>query len=111
MRITIIGWYGTETIGDRAILAGLISFFSKSFKSFEIKLGSLYPFFSERTLNEDCAFYKEITGKGYDIKIFNSKKPKELVNAIKNSDLIVMGGGPLMDLNELFMVEYAFKKA
>jgi len=111
MKITIIGWYGTETIGDRAILAGLISFFSKSYDSFEIKLGSLYPFFSQRTINEDYAFYKEIIGKDIKIDIFNSKDSKELLTAIKDSDLVAMGGGPLMDLGELFMVEYAFKKA
>jgi len=111
MKITIIGWYGTETIGDRAILAGLLSFFSMSFKSFEIKLGSLYSFFTERTINEDYAFYKEIIKKDIKIDIFNSKKSKELVKAIKESNLVVMGGGPLMDLDELFMVEYTFKKA
>lgn len=111
MKITIIGWYGTETIGDRAILAGLISFFNKSYDNFEIKLGSLYPFFSQRTINEDYAFYKEIIGKDIKIDIFNSKDSKELLTAIKDSDLVVMGGGPLMDLGELFMVEYAFKKA
>ena len=111
MRITVIGWYGTETIGDRAILAGLISFFNKSFGDFEIKLGSLYPFFSERTINEDYDFYKEMTGKDFNIEIFNSKDSNCLLNAIKTSDLVVMGGGPLMDLSELFMVEYAFKKA
>ena len=111
MKITIIGWYGTETIGDRAILAGLISFFNQSFDSFEIKLGSLYPFFSDRTLNEDYSFYRDITGKDCKVEIFNSKNSKELLNAIKESDLVVMGGGPLMDLSELFMVEYAFKKA
>ena len=111
MKITIIGWYGTETIGDRAILAGLISLFNKSYSNFEIKLGSLYPFFSERTINEDYSFYKEIINKDFKIDIFNSKDSNELTNAIKDSDLIAMGGGPLMDLNELFMIEYAFKKA
>lgn len=111
MRITIIGWYGTETIGDRAILAGLISFFNKSFGEFEIKLGSLYTFFTERTINEDYSFYTEITAKKCNIEIFDSKNSTHLFNAIKESDLLVMGGGPLMDLNELFMVEYAFKKA
>lgn len=25
VKIAIIGWYGTETIGDRAILAGILS--------------------------------------------------------------------------------------
>jgi len=111
VKITIIGWYGTETIGDRAILAGLISFFAKVYGEFEIKLGSLYPFFSERTINEDYSFYKEITEKDFKIDIFNSKDSKELEYAIKESDLVAMGGGPLMDLSELFMVEYAFKKA
>jgi polysaccharide pyruvyl transferase WcaK-like protein len=111
MKITIIGWYGTETIGDRAILAGLISFFSKSYNEFEIKLGSLYLFFSQRTINEDYSFYKEITGKNIKIDIFNSEDSNELTNAIKESDLVAMGGGPLMDLSQLFMVEYAFKKA
>ena len=111
MKITILGWYGTETIGDRAILAGLISFFNKSFKEFEIKLGSLYPFFSERTIDEDYNFYKEIIGKDIKINIFDSKDSKELLNVIKGSDLVAMGGGPLMDLNELFMIEYALKKA
>jgi polysaccharide pyruvyl transferase WcaK-like protein len=111
MKITIIGWYGTETIGDRAILAGLISFFNKTYDNFEIKLGSLYPFFSQRTINEDYSFYKDIIKKDIKIDIFNSKDSKELLKAIKSSDLVVMGGGPLMDLSELFMVEYAFKKA
>jgi len=111
MKITVIGWYGTETIGDRGILAGLISFFNQSFKHFELNLGSLNPFFSQRTLAEDAPFFKEITSKEIKIELFNSKSSKQLLNAIKNSDLVVMGGGPLMDLSELFMVEYAFKKA
>ena len=111
MVITIIGWYGTETIGDRAILAGLISLFNQSFESFKLRVGSLYPFFTERTLNEDYSFYKEIINKDIKIDIFDSKNNKKLNSSIKDSDLIVMGGGPLMDLNELFMVEYAFKKA
>lgn len=111
MKITIIGWYGTETIGDRAILAGLISFFNKTYSDFEIKLGSLYPFFSQRTINEDYSFYKEIINKDIKIDIFNSKDSNELLNTIKDSNLVAMGGGPLMDLGELFMVEYAFKKA
>ncbi len=111
MKITVVGWYGTETIGDRAILAGLISFFNKSFDNFVVHLGSLYPFFSLRTLNEDYSFYKEIVKKDLNIEIFNSKNIKALDNAINRSDFVAMGGGPLMDLDELFMLEYAFKKA
>ena len=111
MRITIIGWYGTETIGDRAILVGLISLLSKSFENFEIRLGSLHPFFTDRTLSEDFPFINEITKKNIKIKIFNSTKKSELKTNINGSDVLIMGGGPLMDLYELYMVEYAFKIA
>jgi polysaccharide pyruvyl transferase WcaK-like protein len=111
MKITVIGWYGTETIGDRAILAGLFSFFKKTYGDCEIQIGSLYPFYSERMLNEDFSFWKQIVGDNLKVSQFNSKRSKELNNAIKNSDLLVMGGGPLMHIDEIFMVDYAFRKA
>jgi polysaccharide pyruvyl transferase WcaK-like protein len=111
MKITIIGWYGTETLGDRAILAGIISLLVKRYSHIKINLGSLYPFFTERTINEDYSFYQQISSQNIEIDIFNSKNSIQLKKAIQNSELIIMGGGPLMDLNELFMIEYAFKKA
>lgn len=111
MKITIIGWYGTETIGDRAILAGLFSFFSQAFNEFDVKLGSLYPFFSERTVIEDSELWKKITNKDVKVEIFDSKKSDQLDKAISGSDLLVMGGGPLMHISELYMVEYAFRRA
>lgn len=111
MKITVIGWYGTETIGDRAILAGLFSFIKKAYGDCEIEIGSLYPFYSQRMINEDYAFWEQIVGANLKINLFNSKRPKELKTAIKQSDLLIMGGGPLMHIDELFMVNYAFKKA
>jgi polysaccharide pyruvyl transferase WcaK-like protein len=111
MKITIIGWYGTETIGDRAILAGLISFFKTSFEKFEISIGSLYPFFTQRTIEEDYAFWKDIVQNDVKISMFDSKRYKELDSTILSSDLVVIGGGPLMHLDELVMLEYAFIKA
>ncbi len=113
MKATIVGWYGTETIGDRAILAGIIVDLAAVFgSSLEVHLGSLYPFFSERTLNEDLGFLKIITGlSDLKINLFDSKDDKALEAAINNSQLMIMGGGPLMDLNALYMVEYAFKRS
>ncbi len=111
MRVLILGWYGTETIGDRAILAGIISYLNNSFDSLSIKLGSLYPFFSERTLHEDYSFYKSYLKKDIDIELFDSSKIIQLDKNIIASDIIIMGGGPLMDLRELHMIHYAFKKA
>lgn len=113
MKVCIIGWYGTETIGDRAILAGIISFLSQSTKEKEIQinLGALYPFYSERMVNEDFLFWTKITGKSIKINIFNSKIKNELEKNIENTDLVIMGGGPIMHMEPLYMVEYAFKYA
>ena len=111
VKITIIGWYGTETIGDRAILSGIFTFFKKAFREFEVKLGSLYPFFTQRTLNEDHNFWEESCNYTFPVQLFDSKKVQELDKAIKDSDLVVMGGGPLMHIEPLFMIEYALKKA
>ena len=112
MTVCIIVWYGTETIGDRAILAGIFSFLHHSFPGFKVKLGSLYPYFSKRTIKEDSPLYQKITGnQKLEIELFNSKEIRELEQAIKTSDLLIMGGGPLMHINAMFMIEYAFKLA
>lgn len=111
VKIAAIGWYGTETIGDRAIFAGLLSLLSKTFGDFEISLGSLYPFYTERMLFEDQEIYSRMLGKGLKISLFNSKKTSEIDRAIARSDLVVMAGGPLMHIKPLHMVDYAFKKA
>ncbi len=112
MKVCIIGWYGTETLGDRAILAGIFELLHKTGSLEQVKLGSLFPFFSERTIAEDKDFYEQVQGiNSFSLTIFNSKKIAELDQAITGSDLLVMGGGPLMHINDIFMVEYAFKKA
>ncbi|MDZ4844935.1 MAG: polysaccharide pyruvyl transferase family protein [Chitinophagales bacterium] len=111
MRVCIIGWYGTETIGDRGILAGIFSLLHQSVGNFSVQLGSLYPYFTERTLHEDASFYKNICGKEIEIKLFDSRESKQLETAISESDLVIVGGGPLMHINAMFMLEYAFKRA
>lgn len=112
MEITIIGWYGTETIGDRAILAGLFNVMSDVYSSFRVRIGSLYPFFTEKTIEEDYPFYEaQSSNKLLSISVFDSRNPQQLCANIKHCDLVVVGGGPLMDLWEMNMLEYAFVKA
>ena len=112
MKVTIIGWYGTETIGDRAILAGLLNVMSEAFPSLDISIGSLYPFFTERTLVEDADFLREVSGGRLgSISVFDSQSPHRLKVNIKHADLLVVGGGPLMDIPQMSMLEYAFVKA
>lgn len=111
MEVCIVGWYGTETIGDRAIIAGIYSLLSKSFNSININLGSLYPFYSKRMLSEDQDLLDLILDKKINITIFNSRKREELDEVIEKSDFVIMGGGPIMHISELHMVEYAIKNA
>ena len=111
MKVCVVGWYGTETIGDRAILAGIFDFLSEVYGDFEVKLGSLFPFFSRRTFSEDAEFYRSFLKSELKGQIFESKKRSQLDDAIKASDLVVIGGGPLMHINDLFMLEYAMKRA
>ena len=112
LKITIIGWYGTETIGDRAILAGIIRILYSAYNDIEIKLGSILPFFSERTMMEDENFIKSCCGqRSLHLSLFDSSKPKELDDAILWCDCLTIGGGPLEDIPSMFMLEYAIKKA
>lgn len=112
VKVTIIGWYGTETIGDRAILAGIFEILGNVYTDFEIKIGSIYPSLTERTLIEDMNFYTKYTVlEKKSISVYNSSRIKELDEAIEWSDIVIVGGGPLMDTDPIYMLEYAFKKA
>ncbi|WP_320047860.1 polysaccharide pyruvyl transferase family protein [uncultured Ilyobacter sp.] len=111
MKVCIVGWYGTETIGDRGILAGIISFLGKKYNKLEINLGSLYPDYTERMIIEDKGFYEKILGKKLKINLFDSKSKKILKNVIVDSDFVIMGGGPVMHIKPLYMVSYALKYA
>ncbi len=112
MEITIIGWYGTETIGDRAILAGIFRILSETFGFYSVRLGSLFPFYTQRTLLEDNDFYKIASqNTNLCIKLFDTRNPFELRHNITHSDLLLVGGGPLMDLQEMSMLEFAFNTA
>ena len=111
MKICIIGWYGTETLGDRAILAGTLSLLSEILPDSHILLGSLFPFFSQRTLREDRKLWNMLCEKELCVELFNSSRITDLKKAIKQSDLLLMGGGPLMDLREMHMIAFAFRYA
>lgn len=112
LKATIIGWYGTETIGDRAILAGIIRLLSMVASDITIELGSLYPILSERTLRDDGLFYEQCAHQSrLRINLFDSQNCQQLEHSIRHSDVTIMGGGPLMDIEQMYMVEYAFSYA
>lgn len=110
MKICILGWYGTENLGDRAILDGLFHIFYRLYGKCNIFLGSIHPILTERTLLEDGRIYEE-SCPGIKIILFDEKNTAELRSYIKKSELIAMGGGPFMDILELDCMDYAFRYA
>lgn len=102
MNVCIIGWYGTETLGDRAILNGIVNLLDLKFGPCKKYLASLYPFYTERCLLEDYKNYNP------NIDIFDFKNTSDLRETIKKSDIVIMGGGPLMDIAEVSLIKKAF---
>lgn len=102
MNVCIIGWYGTETLGDRAILNGIVNLLDSKYGTCKKYLASLYPFYTERCLLEDYCKYNP------NIEIFDFKNTSDLRETIKKSDIVIMGGGPLMDISEVSLIKKAF---
>ncbi|WP_298494567.1 polysaccharide pyruvyl transferase family protein [uncultured Algibacter sp.] len=99
--ILIMGWYGTETVGDKAILESIIkSYQSKYGDQLNVIIGSLYPFITNQTI-------KELKIKARVVNTSNF----EFLRYSKKCDEVIMGGGPLMDLNELYVPLLSFSIA
>ena len=94
----IVGWYGTETVGDKAILGGILS----HYQNLPVKLivASLYPFVTLQTLKE----------LGVQADVVNTHS-WQFIKYSAVSDEVIMGGGPLMDLEQLSIPLLAFSIA
>jgi polysaccharide pyruvyl transferase WcaK-like protein/MoaA/NifB/PqqE/SkfB family radical SAM enzyme len=100
-RILIIGWYGTETAGDKAILDEILLCFRDRYPNVQMTVASLYPFVTKRTLKE--------LGRE-DIAIIETYSATYL-ETCRSSDAVIMGGGPLMGMEPLGFVLAAFAEA
>ncbi|MDJ0633394.1 MAG: polysaccharide pyruvyl transferase family protein [Xenococcaceae cyanobacterium MO_188.B29] len=101
-KVLIVGWYGTETVGDKAILWTVIkNLRSRSNPPKQIYLSSLYPFVSLWTV-------KEMELGDIDVVETYSKEFEKVCNEV---DEVVIGGGPLMDIEPLNHILYAFIRA
>ena len=99
--ILIVGWYGTETVGDKAILGGIVDDYkSKYGENLNIVIGSIYPFITKKTI-------KELDIQATVISTSNF----EFFRYAKACDEVIMGGGPLMDLSHLYIPFHAFSIA
>lgn len=99
-QVMICGWYGTETLGDKAILAGIIESLQHSLGDFEINLVSLVDYISELTKIQMNELQK--------IKILSVERG---LNLVQKMDLVVFGGGPIMAIDNLAEIEVIFLTA
>ena len=94
----ITGWYGTETVGDKAILGSVIQYYKNLYKDCSLIISSIYPFITKRTIKELNVEAEIVATNSYDFLI-----------KCASSDEIVMGGGPLMSIDALSIPLWAFK--
>lgn len=99
-KVLICGWYGTETLGDKAILGGVIAALQAAFGELTIHLTAIEPYISTITAQQmpelaSCTIYSLEDG----------------IKAVEQMDLVVFGGGPIMAINELSPMLAMFQKA
>lgn len=101
-RVLIVGWYGTETTGDKAILWGVVNRLrQRAQPPEEILVSSLHPFVTEWTKHELGLPELRV------VETFST----EFETACDSVDEVVVGGGPLMDLEILNHILHAFTGA
>lgn len=90
MKIVVIGNYGAKNLGDEMILEGLLSSLNNVYTDAEISVLSGDPIETAKT-HDVKSSEKFPAGIKSFFRFFKSKTPK----IVKNSDLVVLGGGGL----------------
>lgn len=99
-KVLVCGWYGTETLGDKAILGGIAHSIQRALGTVDLTVVSLFPYVSEVTRRQ----MPELKG----CRIVSSGDGVSLAGS---ADLVVFGGGPLMAIDELADMEAVFSVA
>lgn len=100
-KIMICGWYGTETLGDKAILAGIVQSLNDFFDSEVIvSVVSLNVYLTNVTKNQ----MDELC----DINVLSLE---QAISSVANYDYLFFGGGPIMAINELAPMQVLFERA
>lgn len=98
--VLICGWYGTETLGDKAILGGVVNSLQSALGNLELHLASLELYISEMTIQQmpelEGCYLHSIT---------------DAIKVAGTMDLVVFGGGPLMAIPNLAEMIAIFQRA
>lgn len=100
-KVMICGWYGTETLGDKAILASIVDSL-RSILGLDIKISvvSLNVYLTNIT-KEQMVELDGVNVLGLD----------QAISSVANYDYLLFGGGPVMALNELAPMQVLFERA
>jgi polysaccharide pyruvyl transferase WcaK-like protein/MoaA/NifB/PqqE/SkfB family radical SAM enzyme len=99
-KVLVLGWYGTETIGDLAIIAGIFDEYRCAHPGVRFVVPSHYPAYTRHNfarMGLDC----EVATYG----------DAELLGGLWNCDTVIIGGGPLMDIPQLVWLANVFERA
>jgi polysaccharide pyruvyl transferase WcaK-like protein/molybdenum cofactor biosynthesis enzyme MoaA len=99
-KVLVLGWYGTETIGDLAIIAGIMNEYRRVHPGVHFVVPSHYPAYTRHNfarMGLDC----EVATYG----------DAELIGGLWNCDTVIIGGGPLMDIPQIVWLANIFERA
>lgn len=99
-RVLLCGWYGTETLGDKAILAGCVSALQSIYPSAAFGVASLEPFLTRQTVTQIP------TLAALDVVSFD-----EAIRQIGQYQVVVFAGGPVMGVKALAENLVLFRRA
>lgn len=100
-KVLICGWYGTETLGDKAIIAGIINSVKNSLgNGVKFYVASLYTYITEMTKRQ----MSEFSGT----KVLTIE---QAISIAPQMDYVMFGGGPLMAIDALAPMQVIFEKA
>jgi MoaA/NifB/PqqE/SkfB family radical SAM enzyme/polysaccharide pyruvyl transferase WcaK-like protein len=100
-RILICGWYGTETLGDKAIIAGVMSALRKKYgEEVQFVVVALFTYITEITRRQMPEFKNVVV-----------VDPEQGASLAAEMDMVVFGGGPLMAIQELAPMQAIFERA
>lgn len=99
-RILLCGWYGTETLGDKAILAGCVSALQAIWPTASFGLASLEPFVSRQTVGQLPAL------AGIEVMSF-----EDALQRLEEFETVVFAGGPVMGVKAIGENLVLFRRA
>ena len=102
-QILLAGWYGTETAGDIAILQGIIHEYLSVNPQLRFQVLSLFPYYTRTTV----ALWPEELRSRVSVIDYASEAAWQ---ASLDCDVVVMAGGPLMDIAETRKILCLFKR-